>query len=469
MTEKNPGKVSFREKVGYGLGDAASSMFWKLFGTYLLIFYTDVFGISAAAVGSMFLIVRTWDALVDPVMGMIADRTETRRGKFRPYILWGAIPFGILGVFTFMTPSGLGETGRLVWAYATYSLMMIVYSVVNVPYASLLGVMTPDTKVRTTLSSYRMVFAFIGSIVVFVIIEPLVDFFSNVGHNTSNPQFGWTAAVGVVATIVAILFFCTYSWTKERVRPVNEGHNRTVDDLKDLVRNRPWWILVGAGISMLLFSSIRDGAAAFYFKYYVTGGETASVGILGTSFSLTAIFLILGQMANIAGILLVTPVANRIGKKSAWLGSMAIATVLSVAFYLLDSDDVVMMMGLQILISMCAGAISPLLWSMFADVADHSELKTGRRATGLIFSSSSMSQKFGWSIGGAVAGWLLAWFGYEANAVQSAEVLTGLRLMLSVLPAVGTLLSVLLLLFYPLNEVKVAEVQRRLTQLRNVN
>lgn len=248
------------------------------------------------------------------------------------------------------------------------------------------------------------------------------------------------------------------------MQPVHAERHPLREDLKDLLHNRPWWILLGAGIAALIFNSIRDGAAVYYFKYYVQAAAPAES--TGTTLSLTTLFLVLGQAANIAGILLVTPVSNRIGKENTYLGAMAAATVLSAAFWLPGARDIWAMMLLQVLISMCAGSIFPLLWSMYADIADYSELKTGRRATGLIFSSSSMSQKFGWTLGGALTGWLLGHYGFEANAVQGIAVQNGIRAMMSLLPAAGTILSVVFICCYPLGEKQVAETGRRLNALR---
>ena len=444
--------VTIKEKIGYGLGDAASSMFWKLFGMYLLFFYTDVFGIEAGVVGTMFLITRVWDSFFDPVVGIVSDRTDTKWGKFRPYLLFVAVPFGILGVLTFTTPD-FSTTGKIVYAYITYTLMMMVYSLINVPYASLLGVMSSNPKVRTSLSSYRMIFAFLGSILALALIEPLVAFFGNDGE---NPAKGWSLAAIVFAVIAVLLFLCTFSWTKERVKPLSKVKTPLKEDIKDLFQNKPWWILLGAGIAALIFNSIRDGAAVYYSKYYAIAPETYN--FLGSALSLTTLYLVLGQGANIVGILFVTPISNKIGKRKTFLVAMFIATLLSITFYYIDKHNILLMLLLQVLISMCAGSIFPLLWSMYADIADYSEWKTGHRATGLIFSSSSMSQKIGWSLGGALTGWLLAYFGFEANTVQTIEAQTGIRLMLSWLPAIGAFLSVVLISFYPLTENKLEEV-----------
>lgn len=445
--------LSLKEKIGYGFGDAASSMFWKLFSMYLLFFYTDIFGIDAAIVGTMFLVTRIWDALFDPVVGVIADRTESKYGKFRPYILWVAVPFGIAGVLTFTTP-GFDVGGKIIYAYVTYSIMMMVYSLINVPYASLLGVMSSDGKERTTLSSFRMVFAFLGSIVALALVDPLVNFFT--GPDKTNVALGWQLTAAVFAVLAVIFFWLNFAWTKERVRPIKEENPALKDDVKDLLGNWPWWILLGSGVSALIFNSIRDGAAIYYFKYYV--GDQ----------SLVSMYFVLGQAFNIVGIIFVTPIANKIGKKATYLGAMVVATFLSIGFYWLDKDNLTGILVLQSLISICAGSIFPLLWSMYADIADYSEWKTGRRATGLIFSSSSMSQKFGWTLGGALTGWLLAWYGFQANAVQSAQAQDGIKLMLSIFPAIGTVLSVIFIFIYPLSEKKLVQITAELEQRRSL-
>lgn len=454
--------IKLTEKIGYGFGDMASSMFWKLFGAYLMIFYTDVFGLPAAVVGTMFLITRIWDSAFDPIVGVVADRTHSRWGKFRPYLLWLAVPFGIIGVLTFVTPDW-SPTGKLVYAYVTYSLMMMmIYSAINVPYASLLGVMSPNPKERNTLSTYRMTFAYIGSFIALLLFMPLVNFFSGNSKDLGDQQTGWTMAVVVIAILCIILFFGCFAWTKERVKPIKEAQNPLKEDLKDLFKNKPWWILLGAGVAALVFNSIRDGATVYYFKYFVVEEDYATVSFFGMSFVLSGLYLALGQAANIIGVIAAAPVSNRIGKRNTYMWAMIIATVLSVIFYWFDKEDLIWMFVFQALISICAGSIFPLLWSMYADCADYSELKTGNRATGLIFSSSSMSQKFGWAIGTAITGWLLGFFGFQANAVQSEEAISGIKMFLSFLPAVGTILSVVFISMYPLTEKKMKDITTEL-------
>jgi len=459
-------KISLKEKIGYGLGDAASSMFWKIFSMYLLFFYTDVFGLAPAVVGTMFLITRIWDSCFDPIVGILADRTKSKWGKFRPYLLWVAIPFAVIGVLTFYTPD-FDEKGKIIYAYVTYSLMMMIYSLINVPYASLLGVMSSDRKERNTLSSYRMVFAFGGSLLALWLIEPLVNYF---GGNL-NSKTGWLATISVFGFITTLFFWACFLFTKERVKPIGEEQNNLKEDLKDLLKNKPWWILLGAGIGALVFNSIRDGAAVYYFKYFVSSSVNFDFSLFGTDFNMTptSIYLVLGQAANIIGVIIATPIANKIGKKKTFFGAMAMAAILSLIFYMFGKEDVFLIMSFQVLISICAGCVFPLIWSMYADSADYSEWKQGRRATGLVFSASSMSQKFGWTIGGAGAGWLLGYFGFQANVEQTAFTQNGIQLMLSILPAIAAVISVLFILFYPLSEEKLQLIEQDLNAKRDQN
>lgn len=464
-------KIGLSEKIGYGLGDMSSSMFWKLFGAYLMLFYTDVFGISAAVVGTMFAVTRVWDSFFDPVVGAFADRTSSRWGRFRPYLLFLAVPFGLIGVITFLTPP-FDNTGKIIYAYVTYALMMMVYSAINVPYASLLGVMSPDPSHRNTLATYRMTFAYLGSFIALLLFMPLVNAFGggNVNGPTrlwfTAPQFGWFMAVVVIAAICVVLFLACFALTKERVEPIKHEKTSLKTDFRDLVHNKPWWILLGAGVSSLVFNSIRDGATVYYFKYYVDETAVGNISILGLPFVLSGIYLGVGQAANIVGVILAAPVSNRIGKRNTFISSMALATVLSVIFFWLNKDQLYLIFVFQILISICAGSIFPLLWSMYADCADYSELRTGNRATGLIFSSSSMSQKFGWAFGSAITGWMLSQFGFKANAVQSAETIQGIKMFLSILPAVGALLSLVFIYFYPLSESKMKTITADLQEKR---
>jgi GPH family glycoside/pentoside/hexuronide:cation symporter len=289
------------------------------------------------------------------------------------------------------------------------------------------------------------------------------------GNGSMTSQHGWLVTVSVFSVITTLLFWGCFLLTKERIQPVKEQTASLKEDIKDLFSNRPWWILLGAGIAALIFNSIRDGGAVYYFKYFVQSSQdiTIKLGFANTALSLTTAYLVLGQASNIVGVILATPFANKFGKKNTYLGSMFFAALLSILFYFLNKTDIVMILVFQCLISICAGCIFPLLWSMYADTADYSEWKMGRRATGLIFSSSSMSQKFGWTIGGATTGWLLGFYGFHANILQSDATQTGIRWMLSLLPAIGAVLSVVFIAIYPLSEKKLKIISAELNQQRN--
>lgn len=456
-------KISFKEKVSYGFGDFASSMFWKLFSMFLLFFYTDVFGISAAAVGTMFLLTRVWDAANDPIMGIVSDRTDTRWGKFRPYLLFVAVPFALIGILTFTTP-GFDTTGKLIYAYITYTLMMMVYTAVNVPYASLMGVMTSNPNERTSLASYRFIGAFSGGLFVTATATALVEYFSE-GRSTAS---GYQLTITVYAVLAAIFFVLTFLGTKERLKPSISNKSNLKEDLKDIARNGPWFIMLGAGISILIFNSLRDGSILYYFKYYV---QDQSFNFWGESYKFSHAALASAYMStwlatNIVGVLLAKPVSAKIGKKKTFMGAAIISVVLSVIIFFLTPDQIGMIFFTNILIGISAGIVLPLVWSMYADIADYSEWRTGRRATGLIFSSSSMSQKFGWTLGGAISGWLLAAFGFEPNVAQSSQALLGIRLMISLIAGVGALASFAFMYFYPLDEDYMKKISNELELLR---
>jgi GPH family glycoside/pentoside/hexuronide:cation symporter len=342
--------------------------------------------------------------------------------------------------------------------------MMMIYSMINVPYASLMGVMTADGKERTSLATYRFIFAFGGSLLVLALAEPLVDIFSKLG-GTVNLQQGWQLAAVVFAIIAITFFMFTFSWTRERVKPVTTKTSLK-KDLNDLLHNTPWFILLGAGIAAIFFNSIRDGAAIYYFKYYIQGQSAFSIKAVNLTITLSSLYFVIGQAANIVGVVLAKPVSDRIGKKYTFLYAMLFATAFSIGFYWLDRESVNLIFIFQFLISMSAGIIFPLVWSMYADAADYSEWKTGRRATGLVFSASSMSQKFGWTLGGALAGWLLGYYGFKANVVQTETAQTGIKMMLSFFPAIGTFLGAFFMFIYPLSEKKMMKISAELAVRR---
>lgn len=462
--------ASLKEKIGYGFGDMASSMFWKIFSYYLPFFYANIFGIGLEHAAVLFLITRIWDAVSDPMMGVIADRTDTRWGKYRPYILWFAVPFAVCGVLLFTTPD-FSFTGKLVWAYITYILMMTVYTGINVPYGAMLGVITPNSDEKTVFSAYRMFFAYGGSFIALAAWEPLCRLFNGVFATGASQAPGWQWAMIVIAAVCAVLFFLCFRMTREKVHTKSEVS--VGSDLGKLLRNGPWWLLIGAALSTNLFNTVRGSTVAFYFADIV--GPDASLTFFGLSFLFFAgLFLAVGEVSNMLGVALTVPMAKRLGKKSTFIMVNTWLIILSVAFFYLPCTQggFWLMLLMQILISICTGIVSPLVWSMYADVSDYSELRYHTASTGLIFSSASMAQKFGSAFGGSGALWILAAFGYITMAadgqpiVQTAGALDGLRYLMSYIPAAVALLGIIVLYFYPLTSKKMAEIDRGLRALR---
>ena len=464
--------MKLSEKIGYGFGDMSSSMFWKLFSYFLPFFYSNVFGLSLADAGVLMLVTRIWDAVSDPMMGIIADRTKTRWGKYRPYLLFFALPFALCGILLFTTP----ENGKVVWAYVTYLLMMTVYTGINVPYGSLLNVMTADSDEKSVLSSYRMFFAYGGSFIALIAWEPLCNMFDKTRIATdgaggleaisTNPA-AWQNAMIVIASCCLVLFLLSFLLTKEHVK--SESTVSVGQDLKLLLKNKPWWILIGAALASNLFNTVRGTTTAYFFADYIQ--QMVSLDGKWAFLVSAGIFLSIGEIANMAGVVLAVPMSRHLGKKSTYILSMAALICLSIAFFFLPATagGYWAMLAFQLVISVFTGVISPLVWSMYADVADYSELKDGTASTGLIFSSASMAQKFGGAFGGSAVMWLLAAFGYNtiAGADQTETAILGLRILMSWVPALVAALSILVVWFYPLTKKKMAAVQAELATIRS--
>ncbi|MBF0205991.1 MAG: MFS transporter [Oligoflexia bacterium] len=436
--------ISIKEKIGYGLGDTASNFYWQMFMSFILFFYTDVFGISAAAAGTLLLVTRIWDTGIDPLMGIMADRTDTRWGKFRPYLIWMAIPIGIIGVLAFTTPD-LSTTGKIIYAYVTLTLLMAAYSAINTPYSALMGVLTSNSLERTSISSYRFVLAFVAAFIVQGTTLPLVQFF---GKGNQAIGFQWTMAVFSLAAVV--LFFVTFLTTKERIRPPVNQKTSLKNDVSDLMHNRPWMVLFFIGIFVLSYNSIRSGSIIYYFKYYV--GNT----------DLTSTFMMSGTVAVIIGVMTTKYLSKIWGKKKLYMSLMGIVSILTSAFYFIPKENIALIFALHVIISLLLAPTAPLIWAMYADTADYSEWKFGRRATGLIFSAATFAQKFGWAIGGAITGWLLAYYGFVANTAQAEGTQDGIRLMMSIIPAAGSILATLTIAFYNLDEPLMEKIEKEL-------
>ena len=452
-------RLSVVEKVGFSLGDAASNIFFQTFILFITIFYTDVFGLSAGSVALMFLITKIWDAVNDPMMGMIADRTETRWGKFRPYLLWFAIPFGVLGVMTFTTPD-FSPTGKLIYAYVTYTLLMMAYTVVNVPYSALMGVMTPNSDERTVLSSFRFFAAFLATLLVQYSVLRMVAWFGQ-----GNAAVGWQWAMTVLSALAVILLFVTFATTKERVHPPKGQKTSLKQDLADLFTNVPWVLIGSATVFQLIYICMRGGAIAYYFKYFVKGQEVLSFGLVSYEKLLSA-FLVAGTAATILGVLLTTRISKMVGKSLAYALFLGVAGVSSAAIYLLGPQNIVLMFVLQIITSFSVGPVSVLQWSIYTDAADYGEWKKGRRATALVMAASLFALKMGIALGVSALAWILDAYGFVANQEQTAQGLLGIRMVMSIYPAVFALLGMIFMFFYPLNKSRMAQVESELIARR---
>lgn len=456
-------KSKLIEKIGYGFGDMSSSMFWKIFSYYLPIFYSDVFGLSLGATATLMLVTRVWDAILDPMMGILADRTQTKWGKYRPYLLWFAAPFAICGVFLFTTPH-LGETGKLIWAYVTYILMMTVYTGINVPYGSMLGVLTNDSDEKTVFSSFRMFFAYAGSFIALFAWEPLCDLFKAHGYAETG---AWQGAMIVIAVFCFFLFLLCFRITKEhiKVKATSLG-----SDVSSLLRNSPWWLLTAAALCSNLFNTVRGATVAYYFKYYIGENVNIDLGIVSFLF-FAGLFLAVGEVCNMVGVVMAVPISRRIGKRSTFAVSCIGMAILSCFFFYLPCTNVgfVTMLLLQILISVCTGIISPLIWSMYADVADYAAIKDNTSSTGLIFSSGSMAQKFGGAIAGSAVLWLFASFGLVPNALhQTDSAILGMKLTMSYIPAAVAVIMVVIMVVYPLTKSKMKDINAKLKDIRKI-
>jgi GPH family glycoside/pentoside/hexuronide:cation symporter len=410
-------KLSIREKVGYAVGDTASNLYFQTFLLFIPIFYTDVVGLPAAAVATMFAVSRLFDAVNDPFMGTVADRTQTRWGKFRPYLLWMAVPFGLAGFLAFSSPD-FGPTGKLLYAYLTYNLLMIAYTAINVPYAALMGVMTSHTMERTSLAAYRFVGVFTGQLIIQGAALWMVGYFGQ-----GDERAGWKWTMACIGVLAIALFWVCFATTRERVSPPPGQEGDLRRDLRSLL-NRPWLLVGLATFFQLTFIVARGSTVAYYFKYFVQGQAVS------------------------------------------FLGFTAVSVVSQASFLFLGPADVVLIFTLNLIGQFVWGPVSVLQWAMYTDVADYMEWKNGRRATALVMAASLFMLKLGLAMGGAFVVWMLGVYGFEANVEQSAETLRGIRLLMSVFPSLFGLVAAGLMVFYPLSEKVMGQVEHDLTARR---
>lgn len=441
-------RLGWAEKLGYGAGDMASCLYFGIFMNFLAIFYTDVFGIAPAALGTMLLFTRTWDWINDPIMGAIADRTRSKMGKFRPWLLWMIFPYMVFGVLTFTT-FDLSSTGKLVYAYFTYTMLMMVYTAINVPYGALMGVMTANSAERTMLASFRFVGANAGVFAVTLMLPFLVK---TIGQG--NDQIGYSGAVAVLACLAGALFFVTFKTSSERVYQPERKQQSFVREMKQLAHNGPWLVVITLSILTVLGQAIRATSTLHFFKY-VAGHES-----WGTT------LLLYNSVAAVVAVLLSRWICTVIGcKKRAYIILNLIFAALLVWFYFIPVDSFGLMLFNQLLLAFAAAPMMPLFWSMIADTADYGMVKFGHRSTGIIFSAGTASQKIGWTVGPAIAMYILGWVGYVANTSQTPDVQHTLHLLMSVIPAVFAILTAIVTAFYQIDNRMEKELEASMKKL----
>lgn len=443
------GQIPTKECIAYALGDTATNLVWRTLMTFLGFFYTDVYGISPAAMGTILLVSRVLDGFSDVGMGVIADRTQTKWGKFRPWILWTAVPFGILTVLTFTTPD-LGETGKVVYAFLTYNALMIVFTASNVPYSAMTGVISPSPAERTRLSSFRFGGAFVGALLTLGLNQPLVNAF---GQGDETVGYKWTM---IVFAVVAVVFFLiTFAMTKERVKPAPAEQINLWKDLSDLVRNRAWFVLFLVGLCLITVNTLRQGSTMYYFAYFLD-----AKGLAGMYFVITTIGAFVGAVFT-------AKLVSWFGRKAVILGAFAVMAAGSLGMYFVSQQGIVPVFVLGTIIEAASGPIVTLFFAMLADAADFSEMKMGRRATGLVYSAGTVSFKFGSGIGGSLVGFVLAGTGYVADVPQTQDALEGIKVLMSLLPAAGCIAGMAAFMAYPISDAKLEEIRAELEQRRN--
>ena len=447
--------LRLREKIGYGLGDMASNFYQGFFGIFLLIYYVDVYGISPAAAGTMFLVTRLLDAVTDPAMGLIADRTSTRWGKYRPYLLWMAIPYALLGYLLFLGPE-LGETGKIVFVYASYSLVMLAYTAINVPYSALLAVIHPQSKEREKATQWRFIFASLGTITVGAIAKPLVDTFGG-----GDELLGYRLTIVLFAVLSVILFWAVFAMTRERITPKREGAS-VARDFGVLIRNVSWIVLAVSGILIVIGLIARISSAAFYLKYYVPSGEDAGLWWMDR----TSLLITLGFVGQLFGAMLVPTFLKVFDKRSLMIFMCALNAAVLAGCYFVPPDNYWIITGFHIVSIFTFGVMITLLFAMYTDCAEYGEWKSGVNSAGLTVSASMFSLKSGSAIGIALPAFILAAFGFVANEAQTPEAIQGIRIMFNVVPAVFFALAGALVVFYRLDGKTVRRIEGELMARR---
>jgi Na+/melibiose symporter-like transporter len=481
-------KLSVLEKIGYSLGDLAANLIFQTLMAFLAFFYTDIYKIPPAKASLVMLIGGVIGACFNLVMGAIADRTQTRWGKFRPWVLWTAIPFGVISLLAFSTPH-FNETGKVIYAFITYFLLVIAYSANNLPYSALSGVLTGDMKERNSLSSYRFVAVMVAQFIIQVLLLPLA-----LSLGQGDKAKGFEKVMLIFAITGVICFIITFLTTRERVHPPAAQKTPVRQDLADLANNRPWLIMLALTILVFITLSLKGGMNIFYFKYFLTDhSEINFLNQVGFDRIISGLSNIFGPtafeefhkpgsapysaasfsnafstIAMIIGILFSKSLADKFGKRNIFGFFLSLSALCLVAIFFLSNTSVMAAFIIMVLHGFLYGITIPLLWAMIADVADYSEWKRGRRATAIIFSAMIFGLKVGLSIGGALSAWLLSIFGYIADApVQSGSATSGIRLLVSVVPGLIFIAGAISLFWYPIDKTLERTIEADLKKRKN--
>jgi glycoside/pentoside/hexuronide:cation symporter, GPH family len=426
--------LSFGEKFGYSLGDLAANFIFQAMLALQLDFYTHTYGLTAAQAGTLFLVVGLGVACLNPIMGMIADRTSSRWGKFRPWLLWSALPFGIIGVLTFTTPN-FSPFGKIVYAWSTYILLRVIYTVNNVPYASLTAVMTLDPDERTSIASYRQIAANTAGFIVASLAIPMVKLF---GHG--NDARGYQLTMGLLSVLSVVFFVVAFFVTRERVQPPPQQKTSLAQDLSDLFTNRPWIALFLATLFYFAAIVIRGNVMLPYFRF-VAGNV-----------DLFAWFNGFGLASLLAGVACSTAVSVRVGKRQLFIASMVLAGIFNMALFAIPPHASGVVIATEVLRQFSFGLSGPILWAMMGDVADYGEWKTRRRASGTVTAAVVFALWAGLALGGAIAGWLLSFYGFVSEtAAQTTHAQSGILLTASVYAGLAFFAVAVCLLFYPIS------------------
>lgn len=442
--------LTIKEKVGYGLGDTASNIVFQVVVNFMMFFYTDVYGISAAAVGTLMLVVRIFDGITDPIMGGIADRTNTRWGRYRPYLIMAAIPYGVLAVVAFTTPD-LSQNGKLIYAYVTYALLMTAYTAINIPYSALGGVITGDAQERASVQSYRFAMAMVGGAIVTALLMPMVDWFGG-----GDQARGFQLAMAILASVAVICFILCFFITRERIVKNDSGQKTNLlQDALSLLKNDQWLIAAAIAFVMLVLVAMRGAVSAYYVKYYLLREDLISAYITS------------GFIASVLGALVANFAIRKICKISLFKIGCIGLIVFHALLYFVPANMLIMSFAMFSLAHFFQLFCVPIMFSMIADSADYGELKTGRNIMGMCFSGQLLVIKLGLAVGGALAGWLLAAYGYVPNQEQTAQAILGIKFNLALVPVICGIVILFLVHFYKLTNIQLTDIKAKIQNSGN--